>query len=784
MKTSRQIICCLFAFSACAALPNQATAQLAPQTAYVHPAGGHAGTTIDVVLAGYDWTPDLQFFLHEPRIKLEIVGPAGEVLVPDPPYWFGARGRGGEIPMPREVPARITIPGDIPAGIIHWQVANANGASLRGKFVVSDRPEVVETRRGDETQNIESLPVTVSGRIARIAQVDRYRFVAARTGPVSCRVVARQIGSQLNAAVEVHAAAGRLIADAADTHNVDAALTFSADAGSEYTLAVRDVDFRGDRSFVYRLELDAAPRVVAAVPAAGKRGTTRSVRFIGYGIATGGAQLETTDRDIAFAADPDADTTNYALETPYGTARAFALGLSDHAEETAAERQQADAPLVPPGAVTALLDNPAGSDRYAFRGTAGQTYRIATEAARIGSGLDTVLDIVDADGKTLAGNDDQPASTDALVEFAVPRDGIYTVSVADRSGLAGTPAAVYRLSIAPVVPDFSLAVPENLNVLLGSEKTDLVVKATRTGGFKEPITLALAGLPEGVKAPENLVIPADKDTLAVGLTSAADAPATAALVTITGSATVAGNPVSRDAGKVLIATMMRPRAKVTPVDKEGGRTVHRGTTYPAPVIVERLEGYTGEVQLVMSAAQDRHRQGIRGPEMIVPLGVTRDRYPIFLPEWLETSRTSRMILNAVVQVPDPRGNVRYLVTGMDGRITMSVEGALLKLGHSAGELVVKPGQTFAVPVHVSRSPKLQLPVRVELVQQPDAGSLFSAQPLDLPPGQDDGALTVTAALDAQPGAERRIMLRGTALEEGRYPAVSETTVDVEFAGKP
>ena len=43
---------------------------------------------------------------------------------------------------------------------------------------------------------------------------------------------------------------------------------------------VRDVDFAGDRSFVYRLSLSQGPRVLSAIPAAGKSGETREVEFL------------------------------------------------------------------------------------------------------------------------------------------------------------------------------------------------------------------------------------------------------------------------------------------------------------------------------------------------------------------------------------------------------------------------------------------------------------------------------------------------------------------------
>src|SRR5689334_2277077 len=73
---------------------DAARAQLAPEIGYMHPAGGSAGQTVEVTLGGYDWTPDMQIFVHDPRVKLEIIGPPSPVLVAPPPYWFEAKGRG------------------------------------------------------------------------------------------------------------------------------------------------------------------------------------------------------------------------------------------------------------------------------------------------------------------------------------------------------------------------------------------------------------------------------------------------------------------------------------------------------------------------------------------------------------------------------------------------------------------------------------------------------------------------------------------------------------------
>src|SRR5205823_1521944 len=128
-------------------------------------------------------------------------------------------------------------------------------------------------------------------------------------------------------------------------------------------------------------------------------------------------------------------------------------------------------------------------------------------------------------------------------------------------------------------------------------------------------------------------------------------------------------------------------------------------------------------------------------------GATRAFYPCFMPEWLETSRTSRMILVAVAKVPDPRGNVRHLVTDVHGRITMSIEGALLKVSASVSELTVKPGREILLPLRIARSPRLVEPVKLELVMPEDLAGLLRMEPVVLAPGRTEATLRITTVDD-------------------------------------
>ncbi len=767
--------------------PKQTADLKAPEPGYAFPAGGKAGTAVEVQLGGYDWTPDVQLFALDPRVELQLVGDQGPVLVPPPPYWFGAKAYTNAAPLPRERAAKFTLPADMPAGPVRWAVASAGGAGLKtGIFWVGTETEATEEKTTKIAQKLPALPVAVNGRLSKVEEVDRYRFTVPKDGPVTCEIFARRLGVNMNAAVGIRDARGQLIADAVDTDGKDLAITFAAIANVEYTVSVNDLDFRGDFSFVYRMVLTAGPRVVGTIPAVGKRGETRDVEFVGYGLATGQPKLESLARKVAFPLDPKRIAFAYRLETPFGNAPAFDIPLGDNAESAAT------AALVLPAAVTGVFDGPAIEARFKLDGKKGEVWYLAAEARKFGSPLDLSLAVLGPDGKELARNDDLPGTTDAGLSFPVPLDGAYTAVVSDQSGKAGNRAAIYRFTAYKPTADFSITTVARINVPLGATAS-LIVKAERRGGFQEPIALTITGLPEGITAPANLIIPADKPELAIVLTGAESAPSNAALITVTGTAgnltrsataRIPGNlaalsPDDERTTAILLAPTLTPRLKLVAVEADGGRKVHRGSTHPAEVTLERLNGFAGEVSLQMSAAQSYQLQGISGPDLLVPAKVDRTFYPCFMPEWLETTRTSRMELIGVVKVPDAKGIVRYLATPMLGRITMSIEGSILKVAVEAKEWKIRPGETISIPVSVRRSAKLTSPVKLELKLPDDLAGKFTADPVTVAPGQSTAVFKLTCAKDAKFDGDVTVTIRGTGMQDGQYAVVSEAAVTVE-----
>lgn len=787
-----------------AASPSRAAeGQKPPGLGYVYPPVVRAGETADVQLGGFDFTSDMEWFVEDRRIELEILGPPGDYHLPPPPYWIGQRASTAAMPIPREVPARIAVPPDQPEGFVRWQVANANGSSGTALFYVSRGTEIVESRSRDFPQRLPSLPVAVSGRLSRLTEVDRFELIAERDGLISVDLVARRLGAGFQGAIEVHDAVGRMVADVADTQGIDCCLTFAAKEGEKYVVSLHDVDFRGDRADVYRLAFTTGPRVVATNPAAGQIGSTTDIEFIGYGLATGQPVLESVRQLVTFPAELNDRSHVHRLQTAFGDVD-VPIPLSNIVELTGAAIRptfpSTDQRLTTPCAVTDRFPAEAVEHLYAWVTEKDEPWSIDVQARAIGSPLDVAVKVLGPDGKLIAENDDLPGTTDAHLDFSTTVAGIHVCVVRSMSAPIGASHELYRLEVRRQQSDFSLTVPQQINIPLGGQ-IDIPVQAARRGSFRGEIAIGVEGLPEGVAPDGEWKVPAEKSEAKLLLRCAADVAVVAREIRLIGTARdgetllervatagAAGNlcprsPFDQQTSRVLLAMTMPPPLDVLVVDRERQRDVHRGTTNRTELDIVRHSGFAGDVSIEMTAQQDRDRQGVRGLIIRVPPDASRVLYPTFMPEWLSTDLTRRIVVHAVAGVPDPKGNVRYLTKAGDARITMIMEGALLKLSSEGVEQDIAAGGSFDVPITLARSPELTMDVAIELVVPEELSGLMHAEALRLPATQDCGVLRIHTVEDRRLDGPWTLRLTATALEEGQWPIVAEASIPIHVTDR-
>ena len=106
-----------------------------------------------------------------------------------------------------------------------------------------------------EPQELQS-PVTLTGRIEEVHEVDAYRVALRKGEAIHIRVEAREFGSPLDPVLTVVDAAGKTLQSVDDVETSrDAELTFAAPADGQYKFTIADLHRRGGWRFVYRLTL-------------------------------------------------------------------------------------------------------------------------------------------------------------------------------------------------------------------------------------------------------------------------------------------------------------------------------------------------------------------------------------------------------------------------------------------------------------------------------------------------------------------------------------------------
>jgi hypothetical protein len=150
------------------------------------------------------------------------------------------------------------------AGAIERQSVQAEGHSfaiggdqLAGQLLLGAEPHacLIEAERSGaaEPQTIE-LPATVSGRLQSSGERDTYGFQAKRGETVHLRLDGRELGSPLDAVVEVIDAKGKALVRADDTNRRrDPEVSWKVPDDGAYQVAVSDLHSRGGDRFFYRL---------------------------------------------------------------------------------------------------------------------------------------------------------------------------------------------------------------------------------------------------------------------------------------------------------------------------------------------------------------------------------------------------------------------------------------------------------------------------------------------------------------------------------------------------
>jgi len=390
-----------------------------------------------------------------------------------------------------------------------------------------------------------TLPVVINGRIVPAdtrqgpgggrrqpnqylpGDTDRYIFDARKGQDLVIAVSARDVMPYLadavpgwfQAVVALSDAAGREVAY--DDHyrfQPDPVLHYVVPADGEYTLEIKDALYRGREDFVYRISIGELPFVTSIFPIGGPARAKTSVQAAGWNLPTGSVTIDASGAGPGTAALAVRRGAIVSNRVP------FTLdSIRDIVEREPNGTPREAARLALPVIVNGQIQPPGDVDVFAFTGRAGEQVVAEITARRLGSPLDSVLELTDAAGARVAISDDVTDrgaglithQADSRILIALPSDGTYYVRVSDLQRKGGAEYG-YRLRVSAPQPDFELRVtPAEINAGAGTS-VPVTVHALRKDGFAGDISVALKDAPQGFTL-SGAMVPSGQDQVRLTL---------------------------------------------------------------------------------------------------------------------------------------------------------------------------------------------------------------------------------------------------------------------------
>jgi hypothetical protein len=424
---------------------------------------------------------------------------------------------------PKELKINVTVSADAARGAREIRVVTPKGVSKPHVISVEDYAPVVEKEPNhspSEAQSVD-LPAIIVGAIRQPLEVDYFRFNARKSQRLIFEVIASRIGSRLDSSLYLYDVYGKEVAHDEDTNGLDSLIDYTVPEDGQYVLKIQDLRFQGGGDFGYRIKAGEIPYVDAIFPLGGKRGQNVSLELIGR-------NLDKQHVDMMLDASSPMGRRDVSATTPRGVSNRRSFDVGDLPEMTEAEPNDAPAnanPATMPVVINGRIGQAGDADCFRYKSPTTQSVVCEVFAQRYGSALDSLLTLMDGEGRVLARNDDA-AGSDSRIEFKAEAGKEYLVSITDVLGRGGSNYP-YRLQVAPLqvqLPDFDVVfLPESPRVARGSNMK-LWCQVKRKGGFDGDVVVALMNVPVGVSCEPLLLRGKEQSSGLMVISAAADAP--------------------------------------------------------------------------------------------------------------------------------------------------------------------------------------------------------------------------------------------------------------------
>ncbi len=435
---------------------------------------------------------------------------------------------------PQNVDVKIRVDEQCRIGEHIAQIRTAQGISDFRSFFVGVLPDVQEAEPNNTPENAQAveLDCTINGTIKN-EDVDWFRLECRQGQRLSVEIEAIRLGFMFDSFISVLDENNFEIAVSDDSSfgKQDGVISLKIPRDGTYYVAVRESSYGGNNNARYRLHVGQFPRPTVVFPPGGLAGATQKLVFLGD--AEGEIEKELRiENKPSFRPGVFVEDALGVSPSPV----AFRTSSLNNALEVEPndDRKSVSASLPVPCALNGIIQQPNDMDYFKFSANKGQAIDVELLARRIRSGLDPVMNIFNAAGKHLVGDDDA-RRPDCYLRFNVPETGDYFLRVRDHLN-RGKSDFVYRVELKLAEPELTISIPrvdrysqlrQKIAVAQGNRFATMV-SADRKN-FGGPIELLEAAWPPGVTL-ECRPMVANMNLMPVVFSASEDAPISGKLV--------------------------------------------------------------------------------------------------------------------------------------------------------------------------------------------------------------------------------------------------------------
>jgi hypothetical protein len=376
-----------------------------PTVNSVTPAGFARGMTVEMTVEGLNLAKASAIYFSES-------GVTGKILrvkeLPDlPDIRLGSNGTPstidvGPLPPRNQVTVELDISPEANVGPVKFRLLTPLGTSPEGAFVIE--PYYGESPDREPNDSFDNafetfLPTVLVGAISRPGDADHFK-ISVKAGEELVFVnSSSDIGSTLSPVVRILDANQRVLGEyGSDGGRTTERFAHRFEKEGTYYIRVADYEQGGRASHTYRLIVGKLPVMLSAFPLGVRRGQEAEVAVQGFNLGKPAIKVKgepSPDRERAVTVRP---------ETPNGAAFSeLMLAIGDDPEVQSAgtnTKLAAAQALTLPVTVNGKV---AGDSAQYFRFAAkkGQKVVLEVNARRLGSLLDSVVEVLDAKGQPI-----------------------------------------------------------------------------------------------------------------------------------------------------------------------------------------------------------------------------------------------------------------------------------------------------------------------------------------------------------------------------------------------